>query len=195
MANDLGELERALTPLLAGSDVELVDIELRSGTLTVTVSRSDGLDLESLTGTARAVSDFLDAHDEMTPDEPYELEVTSPGLERRLRRPTHFERVIGQVIAVRTTGSTPGERRFEGELVAADEKSITVRVDGATEPRIVDYGSIDRAHTVFDWKAALASDKRQRRDVQHGGEPGRDSARSEAEPRPRPTTRKRETLS
>ncbi len=160
MPADLQTLEEAISGLFDGIDVELVDVELRQGTLCVTVSRRDGLDLDSLTLASRLVSDFLDAHEELTPKEPFELEVSSPGLERRLRRPRHYIEAVGQTIAVRTVNSAPGERRDEGELIRADEEGIVLISERSKEPRELAYEMIDRAHTVFDWKAALASDRR-----------------------------------
>ncbi|HVB01590.1 MAG TPA: hypothetical protein VNE42_10070 [Acidimicrobiales bacterium] len=162
MSADLQTLEEAISGLLDGIDVDLVDVELRQGALCVTVSHRDGLDLESLTHASRLVSDFLDAHEELTPTEPFELEVSSPGLERRLRRPQHFAKAIGQVIAVRTINSAPGERRDEGQLVRADELGIALLSNDSKTLRELTYEMIDRAHTVFDWKAALAQDKRAR---------------------------------
>jgi len=162
MPADLQTLEEAISGLLEGIDVDLVDVELRQGALCVTVSRNDGLDLDSLTLASRLVSDFLDAHEELTPKEPFELEVSSPGLERRLRRPQHFAQAIGQTIAVRTINSAPGERRDEGELVRCDDEGIALLSTNSKQLRELTYEMIDRAHTVFDWKAALANDKRAR---------------------------------
>ncbi len=162
MPADLQTLEEAISGLLEGIDVDLVDVELRQGALCVTVSRHDGLDLDSLTHASRLVSDLLDAHEELTPSEPFELEVSSPGLERRLRRPRHFAQAIGQTIAVRTTNSAPGERRDEGELIRSDDEGIVLLSANSKTPRVLTYEMIDRAHTVFDWKAALANEKRAR---------------------------------
>ena len=168
MPEDLQALEVTIAPLLEGLDLDLVDIELRQGVLCVTVTRGGGLDLAALSAASRAVSDLLDAHEELTPDSPFELEVSSPGLERRLRRPAHFQQALGQKIAVRTTGATPGARRDEGLLVRADERAITIVSAATNEERELAYSSIDRAHTIFDWKQALADDKRDRADGSDG---------------------------
>jgi hypothetical protein len=71
------------------------------------------------------------------------------------------------MIAIRTTSSTPGARRDEGVLVRADESGIVLLSQSSNEEREFTYSSIDRAHTVFDWKAALAAEKRERT---HDGE-------------------------
>lgn len=162
MTKDLQTLEEAISKLFEEINVDLVDLELRQGALCVTVSRLDGLDLESLTTASRAVSDLLDEHEELAPNGTYELEVSSPGLERRLRKPEHFIQVVGQTIAVRTSPGAPGSRRFEGILTRADSRGISITPTDAPGERVLAYNEIDRAHTVFDWKAALAQDKRVR---------------------------------
>ncbi len=162
MAKDLRSLEETISMLLSEVGVDLVDVELRQGVLSFTVTRSDGLDLESLTTASRSISDFLDANEALAPEGSYELEVSSPGLERRLRRPEHFVHAVGQSIAVRTKSSVVGSRRFEGHLVQADVSGISVMPNNESQTRELSYIEIDRAHTVFDWKAALAADKRTR---------------------------------
>ena len=78
------ELFTRLQPLLAAADLELVDVELRSGVLLVTVDRDGGVDLEALTDANRAVSALLDELDPIPGR--YTLEVSSPGVERTLRQ-------------------------------------------------------------------------------------------------------------
>lgn len=147
------ELEIVIAPVCAALGVELFDLECRPGVLQVTVERSGGLDLDALAEVSRAISSALDEADGPGPAEGYELEVTTPGLERRLRRPDHFARAIGQRVAVRTRPGTAGERRVEGELTSADSAGIVVAA--GTQDRALAYDDIERAHTVFDWRAAL----------------------------------------
>ena len=80
--------------------------------------------------------------------EKYSLEVSSPGLERPLTRPAHFERAVGKTVAVRTIAEIDGRRRFKGRLVAADDTHIELDQDGS-EVRIT-YPDIHRSHLVFD---------------------------------------------
>jgi ribosome maturation factor RimP len=155
-------VERAIAPVLSSLGIELVDVEAHRGQVKVTIDCAPALDLDSLTKATAAVSQVLDAADAV-PGGRYELEVSSPGLERRLRRPDHFARFVGSEITVvlkaGSGSSEPGApRRFEGKLAAADAAGIVV--EGPTQPeggRRVPYGDIDRAHTVFDWRGALAS--------------------------------------
>jgi ribosome maturation factor RimP len=149
------DVERIAAPILTAAGLELVDVELRSGNIIVTVDREGGIDLDTLAAASKAISAAID-REEAGPTGRYELEVTSPGLERRLRRPEHFQRFVGHQVALRTLPGTDGERRIEGEILAADDRGVVLSVPGLAEGRRLAYGDIERAHTVFDWKAALA---------------------------------------
>src|SRR5579883_3413871 len=105
------ELLTALQPVVEPLGLELVDVERRGAVLLVTVDRPGGVDLDALTTANRAVSRALDDLDPIPGR--YSLEVSSPGLERRLRTPAHFTRAIGETVTVKT-------RR----LVSADEEGF-----------------------------------------------------------------------
>ena len=158
---DLATLEAAISGVLRSRELDLFDLELRRGVLCVTVSRAGGLGLEDLADASKAVSNLLDENEALVEDEPYELEVTSPGVERRLRRPEHFRSSVAERVALRTKAEVPGERRFEGVVDAVTDESVTLKLDGDVT-RTVRFEDIDRAHTVFDWRAALASDRQER---------------------------------
>ena len=151
------ELERLLSSTCAALHVDLYDLEIRRGQLLVTVDRATGLDLDAVTEVARVLSAALDEHEAVVPSEHYELEVSSPGLERKLRRPAHFQGVVGAEIALRLMPSVEGQRRFETTLLRADLDGVQI-ADGAAS-RFVRYDEIERAHLIFDWKAALASSR------------------------------------
>lgn len=137
--------------------LQLDDVELRAGVLRVTVDRpGGGLDLDRLAELSKVLSALLDEHDELAPAGRYELEVSSPGLERRLRRPEQFRRALGTRVSVRTEAGTEGNRRLEGVLAGADERGIALRLDDGSE-RSLDYAAVERARTVFDWQADLAA--------------------------------------
>ena len=77
------DLETPLRPLLSNLGLDLYDLEMISGTLTITVTKDGGVDLESLTKANRAISEWLDLNDPIPGR--FTLDVSSPGLERRLR--------------------------------------------------------------------------------------------------------------
>ncbi len=155
MDRSTSALDAVLAPACQRLDVELYDVELGPRSLLVTVWREGGLDLDALAGVAKSLSAALDEHDDLAPLERYELEVSTPGLERRLRLARHFAAAIGSDVALRLVAGVAGQRRIEGRLLAADELGIELAASsGATR---LGYDEIERAHTIFDWKGALAS--------------------------------------
>jgi ribosome maturation factor RimP len=155
-------LERALAPVVGAFGLEVVDTEIAGGTLRVVVEGGEPIDLDRLAQVSAAVSVMLDERSELAPNHRYELEVSSPGLERRLRRPAHFAHAIGQRLAVRTVPDSSGDRRAEGVLLSADDEGFVLALDDGSTRRII-YAEVDRAHTIFDWKAALQNAKRNTR--------------------------------
>jgi len=144
------ELFAVLQPVVTEVGLELVDVEMKSGVLQVTVDREGGVDLEALTDANRAVSALLDEVDPIPGR--YSLEVSSPGIERPLRTPVHFAKAVGSTVTVKTRPQVPGERRLRGTLVASDEAGFTIDVEGSDdEPMRLAYGDIDHARTVFVW--------------------------------------------
>ncbi len=144
------ELFTQLHPVIAAAHLELVDVELRSGVLLVTVDREGGVDLEALTDANRAVSSVLDELDPIPGR--YTLEVSSPGVERTLRTPAHFAKAIGETVTVKTRPQVPGDRRRRGVLVAADDQGLTLHEEGGQDGDVrLAYSDIDKARTVFVW--------------------------------------------
>jgi ribosome maturation factor RimP len=141
-------------PIASDLELDVYDVEQRGGTVRVTLDTRPGapgsVDLEQLSLATRLISRELD-HADPVPGR-YTLEVTSPGVERSLRTPAHFQREIGKTVSVRLANVDAEQRRLEGVLVAADERTATIRV-GDAEPvdHVVDIANIDRARTVFVW--------------------------------------------
>jgi len=154
----LERVQQLVSPVASDLGLEVYDVEHRGGTLRVTLDTppgsTDGVTLDQLALASRLVSRQLDEHDPVPGR--YTLEVTSPGVERALRTPAHFQRELGKVVAIRLSDVGHDERRVTGTLVAADDTTATVRVDGPDGPseRVVPLAQIDRAHTVFVWSGA-----------------------------------------
>lgn len=149
-------VDQAVRAALAGGgpeldDVEVFDLEVRPGLVRVLLDRPGGVDVETLARANRLISASLDGADPVPGR--YTLEVSSPGLERRLRTPEHFRRYVGETVKVKTRPGTPGDRRVAGRLVAADEGGITLAPDGG-EQRRLSYGDLESASTVFEWGPA-----------------------------------------
>jgi ribosome maturation factor RimP len=139
-------VRRVVEPLLAEQGLECFDIEYTGGRLVVMADRPGGVDLDALTHATHLISAALDRADPVPGR--YVLEVSSPGLERRLRTPEHFARFVGSTVAVRLVSTADPPRRVTGRLDAATDGGISV--DGRSVP----FTDIERAHTVFEWGPA-----------------------------------------
>lgn len=134
-------------PILLERGHELYDVEMTGATVRVLVDRQGGVALDDLEQISREVSAAIDDADPM-PDRFY-LEVSSPGLERPLRRPGHFASAVGTKVKIKTNPSVEGDRRIDGVLSAADDSGIIV--DTESGPHRLAYDEIERARTVFEW--------------------------------------------
>jgi ribosome maturation factor RimP len=144
------EWDTTLRPMLSSLGLELYDVEFSGGTLNVVVNRPGGVDLESLTKANRTISEWLDANDPIAGR--FTLDVSSPGLERRLRTPAHFHSAIGELVTLRELRDGEPTRRLEGTLLAADESSLTIDDNDIGTVTVV-LDKIERARTVFAWGA------------------------------------------
>jgi ribosome maturation factor RimP len=148
-------LNTELSGVVEALGLELVDVELSGTTVRVIVDRDGGVDLDGLAAANRTVSEVLDRIDPIPGH--YTLEVSSPGLERRLRKPAHFARARGETVSLRLLPSAGERRRLEGRLVDVDADGV--RIEGPDVPggaaRIA-YDVIERARTVFEWGAKPA---------------------------------------
>ena len=144
------DLETPLRSLLSELGLELYDLEMVKGTLNVVVTKPGGVDLEALTKANRQISEWLDVHDPIPGR--FTLDVSSPGLERKLRTPAHFISTIGEVVTLRERRADVPTRRLEGTVLAADERSVTLE-DAEQGRVVVAIDAIERARTVFKWCA------------------------------------------
>ena len=137
-----------IVPLVESAELDLYDLDLNGGVLQVLVDRAGGADIDAIAKLTRSISRALDEQDPI--DGTYTLEVSTPGLERPLRTPDHFVRALGTTVKVKTKPGTEGERRLEGTVAAADDRTVTIQsADGTT--RTVHHDEIERARTTFEW--------------------------------------------
>ena len=153
------DAEALVRPVVEGAGVELIDVAFEGTggrrTLRVVVDREGGLDLDAIAALSDKIARRLDLEDFGTGR--YELEVSTPGIERPLRSPAQFARAVGQQVKVKTTEPVDGARLHAGVLVASDDDGIVVEVDGAA--RRVPIADIASARTVADWSAELKGTK------------------------------------
>jgi ribosome maturation factor RimP len=151
-----------LEPILRDLSLELYDCEFAGGVLKIAVDTppgSDaGVDLEQIALITRLIGRELD-HDDNDSVIPgrYTLEVTSPGLERPLRTPFHFQRETGKEVALRLVQPLNDRRRIQGVLLSATDTHASVRLTDpdADAGQIIEVplSSIEKARTVFVWSS------------------------------------------
>lgn len=144
------ELRSALARLLAASDLELVDVQRSAGLVRVTVDRPGGVDVDVLADLHRQVASTLGHLDPARAQGT--LEVTSPGVERPLRRPEHFTRAVGETIDIRIRPESGSAHQLRGVLAQADEDGFVVEGDGVPGSSLrIRYEEVERARTVLEW--------------------------------------------
>ena len=142
------ELAKLLEPTVERLGYELADLEVRLGSkggmVRVFIDKPEGIDLEDCEKVSLAVSALLDVEDPVPGN--YNLEVSSPGLDRKLTKVEHFQRFEGQIVKVQMRFPIEGRRRFRGTLVSSDDENIVVEVDG--ESHSLPLKTIDTARLV-----------------------------------------------
>jgi ribosome maturation factor RimP len=178
MTMDLESIRDVVTPVVVALGLDLYDVELtasgRARVLRVVVDREGGVDLDTITEVTRALAPALSASAVLRDSDV--LEVSSPGLERPLRRPEHYQAAVGALVSVKylRDGETVRER---GTLAAADDLGIQLTAEGEGAPTTsIPYADITACRTIFEWGPAPRPGR--------GSKPGKHSAR-----RPKETSR------
>lgn len=143
----MGTLDGIVERVVTGMGFELVDLQAssRARLMRVFIDRSQGVSVDDCADVSRQLSRVF----EVEGVDYDRLEVSSPGLDRPLRRPADFARFAGQRVDVRMRSpDASGRRRFVGELSATDETTATVVVDG--RPVALEIAGMERARLVPD---------------------------------------------
>tara|TARA_Y100000389_G_C17458200_1_gene519653 strand:- start:1260 stop:1745 length:486 start_codon:yes stop_codon:yes gene_type:complete len=139
------ELQRLLEPLVGRLGYELLDLEShfsgRNKFLRLTIDNPNGIGLNDCEKVSRAASAFLDIEDPIPGD--YNLEVSSPGLDRKLKKVEHFHKFEGDTIKISMRLPFNGRKRFQGVLISSDCENIVIEVDG--EMHNLPFSNIDTA--------------------------------------------------
>jgi ribosome maturation factor RimP len=151
-STEIDRVHALVAPIAADLQLDVYDIERRGATMRITLDTppgsEGGITLDSLSLATRLISRELDHEDPIAGH--YTLEITSPGLERQLRTPAHYQREVGKTITVRLRDPQADPRRLQGALTAADDVAAVLLLDDGTE-RSVPIADIDKARTVFEW--------------------------------------------
>ncbi len=139
--------------VLAGEGIELFDLELLGGgksrVLRVTIDRPQGVTHGDCELVSRRLGEVLDAED-VIPGDSYTLEVSSPGVERRLTRPEHFLRFAGQKAKIVLREPVENRKHWEGTLSGFAGDTVTLET-APGRPVQFTLSQIHKANLKFDW--------------------------------------------
>ena len=152
-------LHQIIEPVVAELGLVLFDLDHGASLLKVTIDvpgrtgepgHQHSVDIDAVAAATRAISRALDEADPIPGH--YTLEVSSPGLERKLRTPAHYQWAVGRDVSIKLVPGVGGERRLRGQVVEADDRGVTVLPDDAPDqPVRVAYDDVEQARTVFEW--------------------------------------------
>lgn len=137
-----------LRPAVEQVGKDLLGIEFISAgkhsVLRLFIDHENGINVDDCAEVSRQVSAILDVEDPISTE--YNLEVSSPGLDRPLFDLAHFEAVVGEIVDVKLGVPLNGRRKFKGTLEAIDGDLLIVEVDGETYE--LPHNNIDKANLV-----------------------------------------------
>lgn len=161
MAVDLDHIHAIAERVAASLGLEVAEIELRGGgksrMLRIFIDKPAGVTHEDCATLSREVSTILDVEDAV-PGGSYLLEVSSPGLDRKLSRPSDFERFKGSRVKLTTRDPVNGNRHFEGRLEHFESGKLTLDLaearrkfrpkDGTAEKLEIELANVEKANLV-----------------------------------------------
>jgi len=133
------QIAQMIEPSLAAMGCEVVRVQISGGqrpTLQIMIERIDGREItvDDCADSSRAISALLDVEDPLPGA--YELEVSSPGIDRPLTRPKDFERFAGHLARIETRRPIEGRKRFQGRLVGRSGEEIVVALTEGGEAHL-----------------------------------------------------------
>lgn len=138
---------------VAGTDVELVEVELRGGgkarLLRVFIDKPGGVTHADCEMISQRLGQALDDED-VIPGDSYTLEVSSPGVNRKLIRPRDYERVLGQNIRLALRNPINGQVRLEGKLSGVEGETLALETAPGEVLRIP-LEQVQKANLKFEW--------------------------------------------
>lgn len=145
------QLQAAVEDAVAALGYELVGVEYiaqgRHSVLRVYIDSEHGITVDDCARVSHQVSGALDVDDPIKG--PYTLEVSSPGLDRPLFKPEHFERFAGEQVQIRLAVPLDGRRKFKGVLRGLRDGRVVVDMDG--QELLLEFENVDKANLVHEW--------------------------------------------
>ncbi|RUM75166.1 MAG: ribosome maturation factor RimP [Sulfurovum sp.] len=140
-------LETQIAKIVEANGAALYDTEIVTEfdetIFRVLITKVGGVDLDLCATISYELSPFLDVHPPMS--QAYRLEISSPGIERKLKKPSHFQNAIGEKVKLKIAG---GEK-LKGTLKSADNEGIVVETKAGDES--YKYSDLNTCKTYFEW--------------------------------------------
>lgn len=152
MAKNLAAILTTMLEVSAADHgLELVTVEIAGqaggSVVRIYLDREGGIDIDAIAEANAWISDEIDATGEITG--PYTLEVSSPGIERPLRKASDYERFSGREAVIKLTAPIEKRHSYTGALAGLDGDSVLIDVDG--ERQSIPLSMIKKAHLAFDF--------------------------------------------
>jgi len=148
MRRDQTHLWELFEPIVSGMGYDLIEIEHfpnpKHGVLRLYIDKEGGVNVDDCSSVSRQVSAFIDVEDPISGQ--FNLEVSSPGSDRPLRRLKDFQRFVGSLVKLKTAMPLEGQRNFKGRLLEASEETVVIETD--TEELGIPMGVIEKARIV-----------------------------------------------
>lgn len=142
-------------PVVREAGCELYDVEfVKEGGnwfLRVYIDKDGGVTLEDCEKVSQPLNRLIDERDPIS--QPFYFEVSSPGLERRLKRPGHFEKAIGALIEIKLFKAVDGIKSFKGTLESYDGETLSVKQESG-DIKSFPAEVVAKAKTIIDSTAA-----------------------------------------
>ena len=152
MRRELTHLWELFEPVVNGMGYDLIEIEHfpnpKHGVLRLYIDKEDGITIDDCSDVSRQISALIDVEDPVRGQ--FNLEVSSPGMDRPLRRVKDFQRFSGSKVKLKTIMPFEGQRNFSGRLLEADEESVVIETD--TEEITIPMSALDKARVVPEFK-------------------------------------------
>lgn len=148
---DFNDLKLLIEPTVNKIGYELTDLEMKwsgeNNLIRIFIDGPEGIGLEDCEAVSQQIGMLMDIEEPITDD--YVLEVSSPGLDRKLTKIDHYLQFLGEEVRVRLVSPQDGRRNFRGHLLTANEGFIEIKVDGEVYKLSIDTIDFTRLIPVF----------------------------------------------